>query len=751
MMKIKKNQMFILAGVFVLLLVLIGNQTGWKFTGAIGGGSTPITLSQVSFLNSPQSGWNKVFLASVLVNSNIGNSLYYGVSTDNIPIVSSDGKTTSQNNVKLDFKLNDMSCRYTTTQLDTTFSKEQIYQFSVPNAYTTNLNQWNAYCQADSANFGIAGLFTSKITEAFPSASFNNQNVPYNCNMMKNSCRSDYIRNCPTGYIAVTCTPQQSSTISNILVKLGATSNVNAGLACVKVVKDNSYVIQRFGINPVTFTTSAKIIITKEGSPPEELNLDSQTSATGSHMSPSGKTPDFYASIDYGVVSLQNTQCPSGNGIEVFKIGGETGKRTTIVDITQLTPPIDTTVLSSMSLNDVYQLTTAHNTAFNNYDLYTSTTPFSSATIVQSTSGVGSININRTTNPPILPILNLIINADWVGYYSPQGSVKLTCPTTPISLNSGQQVTVPFTVTNNGSTESNVNVNLPSCVPSISIPGWSNNPSGLLAIGEQKTGSFYVGGQEANATCTLTATSGTASDKCIFMVGIGSMCTGSCDYPFVRNGTTFDPCNCICPITVAYCNARGMTRDSASCSCIPNPNLCGNGACDVGENITCPGDCPCTGSSCQICGDDKCTGTETENTCYSDCHVSKCGDGYCEADEKNTCVADCGVCNPLPICPSYQTVGTDCLCHTVCPPPKVLVNGVCEYRGDCMAKVDLTPCNKLDMGITKIDDPFCGFQKAVDKLNCVVQGASIICIAGIIIALIFGVTYLMKNGKGKRR
>lgn len=63
---------------------------------------------------------------------------------------------------------------------------------------------------------------------------------------------------------------------------------------------------------------------------------------------------------------------------------------------------------------------------------------------------------------------------------------------------------------------------------------------------------------------------------------------------------------------------------------------CGDGKCDLGEQLTCAKDCPAP-----VCGDGKCE-TGEQLTCAKDCPAPVCGDGKCEAGEQLTCAQDCG-------------------------------------------------------------------------------------------------------------
>ena len=94
-------------------------------------------------------------------------------------------------------------------------------------------------------------------------------------------------------------------------------------------------------------------------------------------------------------------------------------------------------------------------------------------------------------------------------------------------------------------------------------------------------------------------------------------------------------------------------------SCCPDFAICGDGACQCGENpCACPVDC--CGSKC---GDGKCVDMKDENgefccgeslSCPVDCSPAACGNGICDAGENpGVCIEDCGkfvcgnnVCEP---------------------------------------------------------------------------------------------------------
>ncbi len=76
--------------------------------------------------------------------------------------------------------------------------------------------------------------------------------------------------------------------------------------------------------------------------------------------------------------------------------------------------------------------------------------------------------------------------------------------------------------------------------------------------------------------------------------------------------------------------------------------VCGNGACESGENSSnCPGDCPV------VCGNGICRGGEVHDTCSADC-PSGMKDGICDRIKDGVCDPDCGAgqdqdCNQPPL------------------------------------------------------------------------------------------------------
>jgi len=94
------------------------------------------------------------------------------------------------------------------------------------------------------------------------------------------------------------------------------------------------------------------------------------------------------------------------------------------------------------------------------------------------------------------------------------------------------------------------------------------------------------------------------------------------------------------------CNGNGTDFEDIDCtafdqSCLSNncvdPGVCGNGACESGEDLaTCIEDCAV------VCGDGECqTDSESFATCSQDC-APQCGDAACQGDEDfMSCPLDC--------------------------------------------------------------------------------------------------------------
>ncbi len=133
---------------------------------------------------------------------------------------------------------------------------------------------------------------------------------------------------------------------------------------------------------------------------------------------------------------------------------------------------------------------------------------------------------------------------------------------------------------------------------------------------------------------------------------------------------------------------------------------CGNGKCDLGEQITCPKDC---GGSSPVCGDGKCELGE-QLTCAMDCSPPPpgCGDAKCTAPLENpfTCSKDC----PAPKCGDSKCDlpwETTLTCAVDCPGALTGTcgDGTCDWVGEnpftCAKDCTVPKC-----GDAKCDEPF---------------------------------------------
>ena len=94
------------------------------------------------------------------------------------------------------------------------------------------------------------------------------------------------------------------------------------------------------------------------------------------------------------------------------------------------------------------------------------------------------------------------------------------------------------------------------------------------------------------------------------------------------------------------------------------------------------------------CGDNKCSGGETQQSCPQDCGApSECGDGICDASEScNSCASDCGVCPPT-------TCNDDGVCNE---------GEDCLGCGDCPGRTGGKPKNRYCCGADTCDTNVCG-------------------------------------------
>lgn len=127
-----------------------------------------------------------------------------------------------------------------------------------------------------------------------------------------------------------------------------------------------------------------------------------------------------------------------------------------------------------------------------------------------------------------------------------------------------------------------------------------------------------------------------------------TLCLGDLMRVCSANGTAFDDVDC---------TAFDMKCKAGKCV---EPDVCGNDACEVGEEEVCPADCAeiCGDGTCQpgesfttcsldcdpVCGDGSCNGGESAASCAGDC-LESCGNGACDPlEDRQNCPNDCGFC-----------------------------------------------------------------------------------------------------------
>lgn len=156
---------------------------------------------------------------------------------------------------------------------------------------------------------------------------------------------------------------------------------------------------------------------------------------------------------------------------------------------------------------------------------------------------------------------------------------------------------------------------------------------------------------------------------------------------------------------------------------IPPQPVCGDKKCNGEETCnTCPGDCGVC-PVVPVCGDKKCNGAETCNSCPGDCGVCpppvSCGDSKCNGDENcESCAQDCGVCPAVPVCGNQKCDGGE-TCNTcaqdcgICQPQKPDEGGI---KHACSDNLDNDGDGKIDM-----DDPGCINLKDDDETDIVLD------------------------------
>jgi hypothetical protein len=295
-----------------------------------------------------------------------------------------------------------------------------------------------------------------------------------------------------------------------------------------------------------------------------------------------------------------------------------------------------------------------------------------------------------------------------------------------------------------------------SGVPSLEV---ECDASGLICV----SGECLEGDVCGNGRCELPETPESCSD-CAVTCGDGTCGSGEratcprdcgvCGNSTCESGEQ-DSCPQDCGICVpssrtcvgsvlVVCAANGQSAREADCAeseglcargeCVV-AGVCGNGACEVGDDVSCPTDCAevCGNTVCgpgeqfsncaedcdPRCGDGSCDAPyESNAACPRDC-AGTCGNGTCDAAEtRASCSADCGFCGDGACQDGFETPGpsTDDLesCRIDC-----VVFG-CERHADCNDRIDCTEDRCVDGAcVYQPDDLLCDDdQRCLERAGC---------------------------------
>jgi len=177
--------------------------------------------------------------------------------------------------------------------------------------------------------------------------------------------------------------------------------------------------------------------------------------------------------------------------------------------------------------------------------------------------------------------------------------------------------------------------------------------------------------------------------------------------------------------------------------------FCGDGKCTGKETYeSCPQDCP----KPIVCGDGKCESDETHNSCPQDC---KCGDGVCGGNETyTTCPNDCPAPKLIIDCTKTVPVGGKIICtvtdeegNPVSGATVTLTNGT-AFKTDLNGKLEFTAkeSGKIDAVATK--EGYKNSEKA--QITIIEEGPfGWIWIILLIITILLAIFFLLRNKKTK--
>jgi hypothetical protein len=347
--------------------------------------------------------------------------------------------------------------------------------------------------------------------------------------------------------------------------------------------------------------------------------------------------------------------------------------------------------------SQIVNIISAHNGIIN--QITGSDKPISYAAGTLSTQKVGS-GVNQkfsvTLNNGLFftPTINYYLNSDTLGVVIDVGkphilSVDPTTISFPVG-STGTTQTFVVKVENQSDVRGSFGISFGAC-PGVTLTSTSDGlvgPNGILNI--LVTATTTSGASLGTMTCPFKVSENSRADTYFENSSIGINLTQSQDC--VPPGKQFRAGD-----TVRQCNANGigsfllkdcpygmkLAADGVTYECQAEPNKCGNGFCDLGENLTCKEDCTpppiCNGNNiCDTANGETCT------NCPSECGVCECIGSNCN---KDTCkfyetlstkvtpqyAFEMG---PLKLIQTGTTVVNQCVLDPIYPTLVILVLGV---------------------------------------------------------------------------
>jgi hypothetical protein len=608
---VKANFMLI-----VVVLVAAALFVSLSSTGSYYGG-TVLTLNQVGFTNDPSIPFTKEYQATVVLD---GGANYLSGATS-APITAPD----TSKPITVNFRLNELSCSYPLSVTKNTLSGLAINNYQPPSAnsiYDAASPPWSSMCRAEAIVFSI---LSNKIYNTYGIGSDAYGQTVY-CNAIPTqatTCKSDFATICNNrnGFRAIPCTLPTSQLSAQAQQIFGL--QVNNGIACVNVA-DHSTTVADYLVQEAT-SKSVKLsadVTTTVGGVPETIHL---TEANGM----SGNSADVYARSSFTVNSY-NPGCEEYSNLVYVQGSGKSGANTKD-EYTSLKAAYTT----AKSLGGTAPNMDVLQTGVNQYN---SQIAYAFGQLNSSYSySSGALKIDRSSNPPQLPVIQLYINADWLGIVNPVAIPQLgSVQPNPITFTSGnsQQATVP--VINGALTAGSIQVSLPQCVPSATFT-WVNDPNRAYTPSESYNAAFLATAAQGTYTCSITAKSGgfvTSGNynptSTTFTMNVAGQCTNVVSPPRYRSPTLADPCRIVCPLDPAIagsdvCATSGLVYNSVTCACDAAPNCALTNSCPPctscagGTNVgICVANqqirCKLTDNLCTLTPDTTCPGQGDDST-----------------------------------------------------------------------------------------------------------------------------------------